>query len=112
MPALTRAQQPKEEVPPRTIEFGFEQRVRNENWNNILDYSDGTDDQRNQIRYRTRAWFKAPLGDNVDVYVGLNQETNQWAYPSRQNRIDEVVFENAYIDFKKLACPSGRAGRT
>ena len=85
-----------------TIDFGFEQRVRNENWNNILDYSDGTDDQRVQIRYRTRAWIKAPLGDNIDVAVGLNQETNQWHYPSRDNSFDEVIVDTAYIDFKKL----------
>ncbi|MGE5645590.1 MAG: hypothetical protein ACM336_07350 [Acidobacteriota bacterium] len=91
-----------EDHPERTFEFGFEQRVRNENWNNIFDYGDGTDDQRNQIRYRTRVWFQAPITDNIEVFVGLNQETNQWLYPSRQNHFDEVLFENAYVNIKKL----------
>jgi hypothetical protein len=90
------------DTPSRSFEFGFEQRVRNENWNNILDYGDGTDDEREQIRYRTRVWAKAPLTDTIDVFVGVNQETNQWLYPSRTNHFDEVVLENAYVDFKKV----------
>ncbi len=96
------AQQPPADAPARSFEFGFEQRVRNENWNNILDYGDGTDDQREQVRYRTRVWTKIPLSDTIDVSVGLNQETNQWVYPSRANHFDEVVFETAYVDFKKV----------
>ena len=31
---------------PASMEFGFEQRVRNENWNNLFDYSRKTDDER------------------------------------------------------------------
>ncbi len=42
-----------------TFDFGFEQRVRTEDWNNLFDFSDNMDDQRNQIRYRTRLWGKA-----------------------------------------------------
>ncbi len=84
------------------FEFGFEQRVRTENWNNLFDYGDSTDDQRNQIRYRTRVWGKAGLTDNIDVYVGLVQETNQIVVPRSPYRFDEVAFENAYIDIKKL----------
>jgi hypothetical protein len=99
---LANAQQAgsKEESAPSTFEFGFEQRVRNENWNNILDYSNQADDEREQIRYRTRFWFKAPVSPAVDVFVGLNQETNQKL--GKDNRFDEVVFESAYIDIKKL----------
>lgn len=97
--ALAVAQDAKTE---RTIELGIEQRVRNENWNNILDYGDATDDQRNQVRYRTRMWIKAPLGDNIDVAIGINQETNTWQYPKKNNRLDEVVFDTAYINIKKL----------
>jgi len=100
-PVLSYAQ-PAADAPSHSIQFGFDQRVRNENWNNILDYGDRTDDEREQIRYRTRVWVKAPLSDNIDVFVGLNQETNQWLNPSRANHFDEVILENAYVDFKKL----------
>lgn len=94
------SQPSKNEAPP-TFEFGFEQRVRNENWNNITDYSDTSNDEREQIRYRTRAWFSAPLSSNVSFFVGANQETNQ-KLGQPNNHFDEVIFESAYIDIKKL----------
>ena len=86
----------------RVFEFGFEQRVRNENWNNLFDYNDNLDDQRVQIRWRTRAWLKAPVSRNVDVFVGLNQETNQVLTPDRPFQFDEAFVESAYVDVKKL----------
>jgi hypothetical protein len=84
----------------RHIELGFEQRVRNENWNNLFDFSHGADDEREQVRYRTRVWARAPLSRTIDLFVGLNQETNQKF--GKVNKFDEVVFDNAYLDFKKL----------
>ena len=86
----------------RVFEFGFEQRTRNENWNNLFDYNGGLDDQRVQIRWRTRVWMKAPLSGTVDFQVGLNQESNQILTPDRPFLFDEAVFETAYLDFKKL----------
>lgn len=84
------------------LTWGFEQRVRNENWNNLLDFNDGTDDQRNQIRYRTRLWANVPVTNDIDIYAGLNQESNQIIKTRAPYRLDEIVFENLYIDFKKL----------
>jgi hypothetical protein len=89
--------QPAEHIP---LQLNFEQRVRNENWNNLLDFSDMADDQRNQIRYRTRLWLDAPLPANIDLHVGLAQETNQKI--GKDNCFDEVFFETAYLDFHKL----------
>ncbi|MCX6624050.1 MAG: alginate export family protein [Acidobacteria bacterium] len=85
---------------PPVMEFGFEQRIRNENWNNILDFSDGANDQRNQVRYRTRVWANVPVGSNFSFSVGLNQETNQKI--GQVTHFDEVVFETAYLDIKKV----------
>ncbi len=82
------------------IEVGVEQRVRNENWNNIMDWSNGADDQRNQVRYRTRLWTKVAVSDNYDFVVGLNQETN--VINGRANRFDEIIFETAYLDIHRL----------
>lgn len=95
------------------FELGFEQRVRNENWDNLFDFSDAADDRRNQVRYRTRLWGKVPLGENIDVYAGLVQETNQIVVKRAPYRFDEVAFEHAYVDFKKLFVPglSLRVGR-
>ena len=87
---------------PKPLEWGFEQRVRNENWDNILDYNDGAPDLRNQIRYRTRLWANVPVSSNIDVFAGLNQETNQIIRQRAPYRLDEVVLDAAYIDFKKV----------
>ncbi len=97
----------------RTFDFGFEQRIRNEDWNNIFDWNGATDDQRAQIRYRTRVWGKLPLAHNADFYAGLNQESNQIVDPRPPFHMDEIIFENAYVDFKKILIPglSLRVGR-
>jgi hypothetical protein len=86
-----------------SFEVGFEQRIRNENFNNILDYAGELDDEREQVRYRTRAWVRAPLGSSIDLFAGLNQETCQRM--GKVNRFDEVLFESAYLDFKRLFVP-------
>ena len=86
----------------RHFEYGFEQRVRNENWNNIFDYRDATDDERGQVRYRTRLWVKAPLTANIDFSLGLAQETNQIFQPHAPTHMDEGMFETAYVDVKRL----------
>lgn len=93
---------PAPQPQPYTIDYGFEQRVRNENWNNLMDYNQNLYDKRVQVRYRTRLWMKAPLSKDVDISVGLNQESNEIIKPDRPFRFDEAVFETAYIDFKKL----------
>lgn len=86
----------------RHFTYGFEQRVRNENWNNILDFKDSADDERGQIRYRTRLWFDTSLTHNIDLRVGLAQETNQIFQPRTPTHFDEVFFENAYVDIRRL----------
>ncbi len=87
---------------PRVLELGVEQRVRNENADNFTDFNETVDDQRVQVRYRTRLWVNAPLNSNIRFNVGLNQETNEIITPDRPFKFDEIVFESAYIDVKKL----------
>ncbi|MCZ2073709.1 MAG: alginate export family protein [Bryobacteraceae bacterium] len=94
--------QAQQNLEPRLLEYGFEQRVRTENWNNILDYDDGRADERRQIRYRSKLWMKSPVTSDIDVFVALNQETNQILVPDVPQRFDEVMVENAYVDFRKL----------
>jgi hypothetical protein len=95
--ALPQTRKPAE---PASIEYGVEQRVRTEDWNNILDYTNKIDDEREQIRYRTRAWLKLPVTSTVDFFVGMEQETNQKL--GKDNAFDEAIFENLYLDFKKV----------
>jgi hypothetical protein len=81
-------------------EFGIEQRVRNEDWNNLFDYNGAANDEREQIRYRTRVWTRLPLPGSIDLNVGLNSETNQKF--GQINGLDEIIFETANIDIHKL----------
>jgi hypothetical protein len=85
---------------PGSAEFGFEQRVRNENWNNLFDFNGKSNDEREQIRYRTRVWTRLPLTSSIDFNFGLNSESCQKF--GQRNGLDEVVFETANLNFRKL----------
>lgn len=98
---------------PKVIELGFEQRVRSENGNNFFDFSDLADDQRNQVRYRTRLWGSIPVSRKITFVAGLNQETSHVIVQRQPYRFDEVIFETAYLDIHDLFVKglSLRAGR-
>jgi hypothetical protein len=85
---------------PAPAVFGFEQRVRNENWNNLFDYSGATDDEREQIRYRTRVWAQLPLTSVLEFNVGLASETYQKF--GQKSVMDEVIFDQLNLNIKKL----------
>lgn len=93
---------PAQTAAERAFTWGFEQRVRSENWDNILDYNGELPDLRNQVRYRTRLWANLPVTRDIDLYAGLNQETNQVIRTRAPWRFDEAIVENAYVDFKRL----------
>lgn len=93
------------------VEIGFEQRVRSETWNNIVDLDETRDDRRNQFRYRTRLWARVFFGDRVEVYAGLNSESRSTTTPSQPTVLDEIVVEHVYVDWKIDKRHSLRAGR-
>jgi len=95
------------------VDYGFEQRVRNENWENSIDFDRQTDDRRTQVRYRSRAWFNLNPSKDFGISLALNQETNQIITPDRPFNFDEIILETAYLDFKKLGVDglSLRVGR-
>jgi hypothetical protein len=96
------AQTPATPARETLFDYGFEQRVRNEDWNNILDYNQSLYDKRAQVRYRTRLWMRAPIHKDIDFSIGVNQETNEIVKPDKPFRFDEAIFETAYLDFKKV----------
>jgi Alginate export len=74
--------------------------VRSDDWNNAIDMSDKTNDQRDQVRDRTRLWFNVPVAPNVDVFVGAAQESTQkFGAPKH---FDEAFFDQAYVNFRKV----------
>lgn len=84
----------------RKVEIGFEERFRNEDWNNATDMSDRTNDEREQLRYRTRVWFSAPLPGSIDFLASLMDESSQKM--GQVNHLDEIFFDNLYFDFHKV----------
>ena len=84
------------------FKFGFEQQIRNYNWNNAFDFNDAMDDKHVDVRYRTRLWGQGALGPNIDLFAGLVQETKQVFEPETPCHFDEIAFENLFLDFKKL----------
>jgi hypothetical protein len=112
-PQLPSQSQSQPQAQKHVIEYGFEQRVRNENWNNLMDYNQTLYDKTFQIRYRSRVWMKTALSKDVDISIGLNQESKEVVKPDKPFRFDEAVFETAYLDFKRLGVKglSLRVGR-
>ena len=82
----------------RTLELGFEERVRTENWDNSTDFNRKTVDARHQWRLRTRAWGRLALGSKAEFMVGLNDESFEKSTPRQALALDETVFETCYLD--------------
>ena len=114
-PAATQpAASPDTRPPIPLLQYGFEERIRTEDWNNIIDYSGRSDDELHQIRFRTRLWVQVPLASpDIDFYLKLNGEFKKVTVPDTRLNMDEVVFESLYLDFKKTFIPgvSLRVGR-
>jgi len=90
--------------------YGGEQRVRTEDWNNITDFSNDKDDERRQMRYRTRVWLQYD-SKPVEFRVGIVDEFYK-KYALKQSdvvldrlNLDEVVFESLSLSLKKLLLP-------
>lgn len=97
--------------PPRRIQVGFEERIRNENFDNIVDHSDAASDTRRQWRFRTRLWAAVPFGNRAEVHVGLANESRLVTVPATPLRRDETVFEALYLDLKLGRTTTARIGR-
>lgn len=100
-------------VSGRVLQWGIEQRTRWENWNNIIDFNDAKDDQRNQVRFRNRFWLSVPVHRNVELFVGVANEFKKQSTPSIPFNGNELIFESLYLDLRKVLSPrlSVRVGR-
>ena len=93
------------------LEFGFQERVRSESWDNLVDHRDITPDFRTQYRFRTRVWGVVPLKDDLTFAAGLVNENRKVARPDQAFNGREVVFETLYLDWRMAPAWSLRAGR-
>jgi hypothetical protein len=96
---------PKAEAP--SVQLTYEQRVRTEDWNNILDYSNATDDQRIQMRYKEHAWFtfkSAPVEFNAGLATEMIKKYALYPAQVQAYRLNtgEAIFEYLNVNLKKL----------
>ena len=96
---------------PPAAEFGFQERVRSESWDNLGDHRDATPDFRTQYRFRTRLWAVVPLSRDVTFFAGLVNENRKLVRPDQAVNGREIAFETFYLDWRMGAAWSLRAGR-
>jgi hypothetical protein len=93
------------------FEVGFQERVRSEAWDNLVDHRAATADFKTQYRFRTRAWAVVPLGEDLTFVAGLVNENRKVARPDVAFNGREVIFETLYLDWRMGPAWSLRAGR-
>jgi hypothetical protein len=95
------------------LTYGAEERIRSENWSNVVDFNSKVADERHQVRFRTRLWMGISLGKHIDLFAGLNNEFKKQTTPDLKLDSDEIVFESCYLDIKNIFIPglSLRIGR-
>ena len=99
-------------APVPAVQLGFEERIRTENWDNIIDHNELKGDLRHQWRFRTRVWANIPLGNMVTFAVGLNNESKKQTGSAELPLVrDETIFETLYVDLKPTKQLSARIGR-
>jgi hypothetical protein len=114
--AETTAPTPAVKVPAKPkprFEFTLEERIRTENWDNIMDFDSVGNDKRGNERFRTKFTVNAAFNEFVDLNVRLGNEFRNYRQPETAFDYDEIFFDNLYLDFKKVFVPgvSLRIGR-
>jgi len=94
--------------PETLLEFGIEERVRLEDFDNTGEFSSAIEDVQRRVRFRTKIWTKWTPNSSVEFYFRLGNEfkkTSDPSFPWARSAPDEGFIDNAYIDFKKLFAP-------
>jgi hypothetical protein len=82
--------------------FGYDQRFRNEEWNNVQDQNSQSNDAKAWSIFRQRVWLNFTLGSpNIEFYVRMLNQFAKTSTPSIPLNWDEVIFDNLYVNFKK-----------
>ena len=101
-----------QEAPRPWLEAGFEERVRSEDWDDIIDHNDAKPDYRTHYRFRSRLWATLDPLPGLELAAGLCNENRKTTRPSTyvyDGR--EVFFDTLYADYRFTPDWSVRAGR-
>lgn len=86
--------------------YGLDERVRTEDWNNLMDYSDRANDEHKQLRMRTRLWggLSTPHSE-VQFNFKLNNEIKKAIYINQRFNNNEVIVDALNLQFNKTFIP-------
>lgn len=97
--------------PEGLFEVGFEERVRSEDYDNLIDHDEARPDFSHYYRFRSRAWVTARPASGLEISVGLSHENRKIARPDRAYNGREVFFDTCYLDYRFSKAWSVRVGR-
>ncbi|BDU71834.1 alginate export family protein [Mesoterricola silvestris] len=85
---------------PNTLDLGFEERVRSEEWNNITDHSDRINDGHLHYRMRTRLWAQYNIGKDLELAAGIAQENRKVVRPDVAYNGRQIFFETLSVNWR------------
>jgi hypothetical protein len=98
----------QKQVPETLLEFGIEERVRVEDYDNTGEFLRSKEDVQQRTRFRTKMWTRWTPTASVEFYLRLGNEFKKTTDPGLKwecNAPDEGFIDNLYIDFKQLIVP-------
>ena len=96
---------------PGRLELGFEERVRQERWNDIIDHNAAAEDARTQDRFRSRLWLDWTPAADLRIVAGIANENRKIVHPDVATNGREVFVETLYADWRIAPRWSLRVGR-
>lgn len=93
------------------VELGFEERVRLEDWDNILDHRDAAPDVRTHLRFRTRGWALWRPVPTLELALGLVNEGRKITRPDLAQHHREVLVERLSLAWRPVADWDLQVGR-
>ena len=98
----------QKQVPETLLEFGMEERVRVEDYDNTGEFLRSSEDVQQRTRFRTKMWARWTPTGSVEFYVRLGNEFKKTTDPGLKwecNAPDEGFVDNLYLDFKQVVLP-------
>lgn len=96
---------------PGALTVGFEERVRSERWNDLVDHDAAKEDARTQYRFRSRLWADWTPTRDLRIVAGIANEDKKIAHPDVAANGREVFVETLYADWRPAPAWSLKAGR-
>lgn len=85
-----------------SFKWGIIERLRQEYLKDWNDLESSTGDNYNYFRIRTSVWGNLDFGSQFSMYAKLTNEFKPYVTPSTRGDINELVFDNLYVDLKNI----------